>query len=124
MKHRASRRQLVTRYSTGTPPMSDDLRHLLRAAGRNPYDDAVHGAVADELDTVVPGTHVANLIREWFGHGEYGGTGGRENMWYDKAARDAWSSVRSYHLGRSGPFNVYLRHEGIEHHPTGAVPTR
>lgn len=105
-----SRRRLVVRYSA-TPA---DLAGLLRAARENPDEPTGHAVIADALDEAYPGNKVADLIRRQYGFGAYGGQGGRETVGEFGPFYNSWDGTFPYHarLGRHGPFDLYLAHEG------------
>lgn len=98
----------VSRYGAG----HGDLRSLLKAARENPHDETVHHAVADALDEVHPGHPVAALLRRQFGLGEHGGSGPRDNLWYEPV-ENSWDGSFPYaaRLGKDAHFGYYLRHE-------------
>lgn len=97
------------RYST------DDLRALLAQARQDPHNEGLHGIVADALDEAHPGHPVAELIRKQFGHGPYSGQERPNNLWH-VPVENSWDGTFPYtaDLGRHGPFNIRLAHEGAE----------
>ena len=96
---------------------SSDLAQLLKRARSDPYDPTLHGAIADALDEAHPGNQISGLIRRQYGMGEHGGQGELDNLWHDPMYA-GYDNTHPYmaHLGRHGPFNLYLGHEGTPPH--------
>lgn len=92
---------------------STDLAALLARARSDPYDPTLHGAIADALEEHMPGNKLSDLIRRQYGQGQYGGRGEANNLWHEPfyAGYDGTHPYAA-RLGRHGPFDLYLLHEG------------
>lgn len=92
-------------------PASDNLHALFKTARENPHDDTVHGAVADALEEEFPGSPIPELIRKQLGLGQHREP--QNNLWYEPV-ENSWDGTFPYaaRLGKHGPFELYLRHEG------------
>ena len=90
-----------------------DLRNLFRAVRENPYDETLHAALADALQELYPDSPIHDLIRQKFSIGPHTGKDRQKNLWYPEF-ENSWDGSFPYtaRLGRHGPFNLYLGHEG------------
>lgn len=88
---------------------SADLVGLFRRMRENPYDETGHLVAADAIEELHPDSPIPALIRRQFDT-----SGDRpDNLWYEPV-ENSWDGTFPYtaRLGRHGPFNVYLGHEG------------
>lgn len=99
---------MVARYAAGP---DRDLVNLFRQARENPYDETLHGAIADRIEETDPSSPFPELIRRQFGLGQH--TEPRDNLYHDPFY-NSWDTTFPYtaRLGRHGPFDLYLGHEG------------
>jgi hypothetical protein len=102
----------VKRYA-----MSNNLQSLFRAAHSNPYDETLHGAIADAIEEEHPGSPFPEMIRKHYGSLNPTGEGAN-NLWYPEF-ENSWDGTFPYtaRLGEHGPFQLYLGHE----HPGGGL---
>lgn len=98
----------VRRYAAGP---DRDLVNLFKQARENPYDETLHGAIADRIEETDPNSPFPELIRRQFGLGQH--TEPRDNLYRDPFY-NSWDGTFPYtaRLGKHGPFNLYLGHEG------------
>ncbi len=105
----------MSHYSAGNPTHYADMRTiraLLKAVRENPYEETLHGELADALEELHPDSPFPELIRRQFGLGQHAENGPRDNLWHDPV-QNSWDGTFPYtsRLGKHGPFNLYLGHE-------------